>query len=448
MQRAGAAAAAEIVLRFGDVLERGVVVATDRATTAATDGSSRTRCTPRGSRVRVVECVAARTPGRDRRARARASRRACQRQRESTTCCGGENIVVDALLGTGLTADGRSRATSRRPSSNASRCAARRDDRRPRRADRARREHGQDVRRCAVRAHRHLRHDQARAAHRARRVRRRSSSSTSGSARTRARPRRRRGSSTRRGSARRFRPSPPTRTRERARRSRSSAARREWPAPSMLAARAALRSGAGMVKCVVAPESLQAVQEAEPAALAAAWPTDDAALDAIANWADAMLIGPGSGAKRRARDGRARCSRVFDGPVVLDADALNAFARDLRSLARTIGGRAALLTPHPAEFGRLVGLDVDVGAGRAIRAAGATRGAMQVRRCCSRACRRSSPVATGTVHVVARGNADARDGRRGRRARRDRRDAARPHRRRGDGAARSPRSRTGAPRRR
>jgi NAD(P)H-hydrate epimerase len=45
--------------------------------------------------------------------------------------------------------------------------------------------------------------------------------------------------------------------------------------------------------------------------------------------------------------------------VVLDADALNAFARDIPSLARTIGKRAALLTPHPAEFGRLVGLDVE-----------------------------------------------------------------------------------------
>jgi NAD(P)H-hydrate epimerase len=126
----------------------------------------------------------------------------------------------------------------------------------------------------------------------------------------------------------------------------------------VLAARAALRSGAGLVRCVVSPASLQAVQEAEPAALGAVWPTEDPEVDAIANWADAMLIGPGLGAKG-ARAMVERLLGVFEGPVVLDADALNAFARDIPSLARTIGKRAALLTPHPAEFGRLVGLDVE-----------------------------------------------------------------------------------------
>jgi NAD(P)H-hydrate epimerase len=112
------------------------------------------------------------------------------------------------------------------------------------------------------------------------------------------------------------------------------------------------------VKCVVSPTSLQAVQEAEPAALAVAWPTEDPEVDALASWADAMLIGPGLGAKG-ARAIVERLLDVFEGPVVLDADALNAFARDIPALARTIGKRAALLTPHPAEFGRLVGLDVE-----------------------------------------------------------------------------------------
>jgi ADP-dependent NAD(P)H-hydrate dehydratase / NAD(P)H-hydrate epimerase len=127
---------------------------------------------------------------------------------------------------------------------------------------------------------------------------------------------------------------------------------------TVLAARAALRSGAGLVKCVVAPESLQAVQEGEPAALGAVWPTEDPAVDALAGWADAMLIGPGLGAKG-ARAMVERLLDVFEGPVVLDADALNAFVRDIPSLARAIGKRAALLTPHPAEFGRLAGLDVE-----------------------------------------------------------------------------------------
>jgi hydroxyethylthiazole kinase-like uncharacterized protein yjeF len=128
---------------------------------------------------------------------------------------------------------------------------------------------------------------------------------------------------------------------------------------TILAARGALRSGAGLVKCVVAPESLLAVQESEPAALATTWPTDDDSLrHHIVDWADALLVGPGLG-----RDGaRALVERLleaFDGPVVLDADALNAFAGDARALAPLLGRRAALLTPHPAELARLTGRTVD-----------------------------------------------------------------------------------------
>ena len=123
----------------------------------------------------------------------------------------------------------------------------------------------------------------------------------------------------------------------------------------ILAARAALRSGAGMVKCAVAPESLLALQEAEPAALSTAWPTSDAQFDEeIGGFADAILIGPGLG----RHDTRAMVERVlrrFAGPVVLDADALNAFDGDVDALLPLVGSRAALLTPHPAEFARLLG---------------------------------------------------------------------------------------------
>jgi hydroxyethylthiazole kinase-like uncharacterized protein yjeF len=127
----------------------------------------------------------------------------------------------------------------------------------------------------------------------------------------------------------------------------------------ILAARAALKSGAGMVKCAVASESLLALQEAEPAALSAAWPTDDASFDEhIAKWADAILIGPGLG-REHAREIVERALRLFKGPVVLDADALNALAGDVHALGALIGNREALLTPHPAEFARLVGREVD-----------------------------------------------------------------------------------------
>jgi len=128
---------------------------------------------------------------------------------------------------------------------------------------------------------------------------------------------------------------------------------------AILAARAAARTAAGMIKLVVAPESVPAVQEAEPAALAAAWPADDESLERdVLSWADALVIGPGLG----RHDGtRAMVERLLSAsrerglPVLLDADALNAFAGDAAALAPLLSGRPALITPHAVEFSRLAG---------------------------------------------------------------------------------------------
>ncbi len=127
----------------------------------------------------------------------------------------------------------------------------------------------------------------------------------------------------------------------------------------ILAARGALRSGAGMVKCVVAPESLAALQQGEPASMSAAWPESDEAFQAsVSSWADALLIGPGLG-RDRAREITERALRMFDGPVVLDADAINAFEGNAPALASLLRGRPALLTPHPVEFSRVSGLTAE-----------------------------------------------------------------------------------------
>ena len=129
---------------------------------------------------------------------------------------------------------------------------------------------------------------------------------------------------------------------------------------TILAARAAMRSGVGMVRLVVAPDSLPVVQAAEPFALGGRWPADAAAVEReIVSWADGLVIGPGLG---RTPESRALVDRVlaqFKGPVLLDADALNVFDGDVPALRHALGEREALITPHPAEFGRLARLDVD-----------------------------------------------------------------------------------------
>jgi NAD(P)H-hydrate epimerase len=128
---------------------------------------------------------------------------------------------------------------------------------------------------------------------------------------------------------------------------------------TVLAARAAMRSGVGMVKLVVAPDSLGAVQEGEPYALASPWPLDgDAVARDIGAWADAVIIGPGLGRDDESRALLDRVLRGWTGPTLLDADALTLFEGNARGLAKLLGSRPAIVTPHPVEFARLAGVDV------------------------------------------------------------------------------------------
>jgi hydroxyethylthiazole kinase-like uncharacterized protein yjeF len=128
----------------------------------------------------------------------------------------------------------------------------------------------------------------------------------------------------------------------------------------MLAARAAIRSGIGMVRLVVARENLPVVQAAVPEAPAHAWPETTSDVEStITGWADAVVIGPGLGASYGSRALVERVLREYRGPVVLDADALNVFAGEAEQLGTLIGDRAALLTPHPAEFARLLGVHIN-----------------------------------------------------------------------------------------
>ncbi|HEX4933638.1 MAG TPA: NAD(P)H-hydrate epimerase, partial [Gemmatimonadaceae bacterium] len=90
-----------------------------------------------------------------------------------------------------------------------------------------------------------------------------------------------------------------------------------------LAARGALRSGIGMVKLCVHPDSLAPLQAVVPEATAVDWPTlgPDAPL---VEWPHVVLIGPGLGGGIAARARVTSWFEAWRGPVVLDADALNA----------------------------------------------------------------------------------------------------------------------------
>ena len=132
-----------------------------------------------------------------------------------------------------------------------------------------------------------------------------------------------------------------------------------------LAARAALRGGAGLVTAAV-PASQQPVV----AALAPEYMTEALAESAhgfvgraavprvrqLAEAMDAVALGPGLSL---ADDAQALARELIAGvprPMVVDADALSALAGHLHLLKDAAGPR--LLTPHPGEMARMLGVRV------------------------------------------------------------------------------------------
>ena len=129
---------------------------------------------------------------------------------------------------------------------------------------------------------------------------------------------------------------------------------------AILAGRAAMASGVGIVRLMVARGNLAAVQSAAFEALALPWPeSDDEIQDALGRWGDGVLLGPGLGKYPATRRLAERVLRAWRGPVVIDADALNVFEGEAEMLRELIGDRPALITPHVTEFARLAGCTPD-----------------------------------------------------------------------------------------
>jgi hydroxyethylthiazole kinase-like uncharacterized protein yjeF len=120
---------------------------------------------------------------------------------------------------------------------------------------------------------------------------------------------------------------------------------------AVLVATAALRGGAGLVQVSV-PRALQPfVAVAQPCATTL--PRTAAALRAALERASAVVLGPGLGTGASVRTLVRTILRASTVPVVLDADALNVLA----PLRRPLPARAPLLlTPHPGEAARLLGV--------------------------------------------------------------------------------------------
>jgi len=95
-----------------------------------------------------------------------------------------------------------------------------------------------------------------------------------------------------------------------------------------------------------------------------------------------VALGPGLGQEEETAEAIRRLVREVELPLVLDADGLNAFAGRAAEIAvRAREGRETVLTPHPGEMGRLLGISTaEVQADRiaAVRRAAAETGAVVV----------------------------------------------------------------------
>jgi NAD(P)H-hydrate epimerase len=121
---------------------------------------------------------------------------------------------------------------------------------------------------------------------------------------------------------------------------------------SRLAARAALRAGAGAVTLVGDAAALAVHAAQVTAVMLAEGDAQTFGRLAAGPKVKALLAGPGAGAAARCVAGAALQSGK---PLVLDADALTAFAGEADHLARLVRRheRPVVLTPHEGEFARL-----------------------------------------------------------------------------------------------
>lgn len=124
-----------------------------------------------------------------------------------------------------------------------------------------------------------------------------------------------------------------------------------------------LRSGAGMVKIITPLCNRQIIQSALPEAMLQTYEDrpDESKIKQALKWCDAAVAGPGMGTDENGY-ALMKCLLEEDSlPMVIDADGLNltAMHEDLMELMAKRKPGQTIITPHPGEFNRLSGTDMD-----------------------------------------------------------------------------------------
>lgn len=123
---------------------------------------------------------------------------------------------------------------------------------------------------------------------------------------------------------------------------------------AVLAAKACLRSGVGLLSCHIPGNGLNILQTAVPEAMAIPDPHPDYISSVVTpEKYNAVGIGPGIGLSTETADCLKALLGRYKHPMVIDADALNLLAADKSLLEKLPPG--SILTPHPKEFERIAG---------------------------------------------------------------------------------------------
>jgi NAD(P)H-hydrate epimerase len=123
---------------------------------------------------------------------------------------------------------------------------------------------------------------------------------------------------------------------------------------AVLAAKACLRSGVGLLTCFIPKCGYDILQTAVPEAMV----MTDANSSIITKIDDDVIkydstgIGPGLGTASETRSAVKELLSVYKKPMVIDADALNGLSMEGKLASLPPG---SILTPHPKEFERLFG---------------------------------------------------------------------------------------------
>lgn len=123
---------------------------------------------------------------------------------------------------------------------------------------------------------------------------------------------------------------------------------------AILCARAAMRSGIGLLTVHIPTCGYEIIQTALPEAMAEVDPSESifSKLPETTNY-NAIGIGPGIGQDPQTKKAFTQLLESWGRPIVLDADAINIVGAN-RELLHLIP-KGSILTPHPKEFERLVG---------------------------------------------------------------------------------------------